>query len=60
MKRIFNGGDEVETNVLFYKIQKGTVSTEDYVNWSHSLLERNVTSPSLAILSSFTFNDNIF
>lgn len=60
MKRIFNGGDEVETNVLFYKIQKGTVSTEDYVNWSHSLLERNVTSPSLAILSSFTFKDNIF
>jgi hypothetical protein len=50
----------VETNVLFYKIYKGTVSTEDYVNWSHSLIERNVTSPSLNILSSFTFNDNIF
>ncbi|MDQ1002581.1 hypothetical protein QFZ28_002981 [Neobacillus niacini] len=50
----------METNVLFYKIYKGTVSTEDYVNWSHSLIERNVTSPSLNILSSFTFNDNIF
>lgn len=60
MKRIFNGGDEVETNVLFYKIHKGTVSTEDYVNWSHSLLKKNITSPSLNILSSFTFNDNIF
>lgn len=60
MKRIFNGGVEMETNVLFYKIYKGTVSTEDYVNWSYSLIERNVTSPSLNILSSFTSNDNIF
>lgn len=60
MKRIFNGGDKVDTNALFYKIQKGTVSTQDYLNWSHSLLERNVTSPSLTILSSFSFDDNIF
>ncbi|AND41473.1 hypothetical protein [Cytobacillus oceanisediminis] len=60
LKRMFIGGDEVETNVLFYKIRKGTVSTEDYVNWSHSLLERSVTSPSIPILSSFTSNDNIF
>jgi hypothetical protein len=60
MKRTFYGGGEVETNVLFYKIEKGTVSTEDYVNWSHSLLEKNVTSPSLTILSSFTLDDNIF
>ena len=51
---------KVETNVLFYKIHKGIVSTKDYVNWSHSLLERNVSSPSLDILSSFSFNDNIF
>ncbi|WP_121613584.1 hypothetical protein [Mesobacillus foraminis] len=50
----------METNVLFYKIHKGTVSTEDYVNWSHSLLEKNVSSPSLNILSSFSFDDNLF
>lgn len=50
----------METNVLFYKIYKGTVSTEDYVIWSHTLIERNVTSPALNILSSFIFNDNIF
>jgi hypothetical protein len=50
----------VETNVLFYKIQKGTITTEDYVNWSHSQLEKNVSSPSLNILSSFSFDDNLF
>ncbi|NEU32114.1 hypothetical protein GN156_15265 [bacterium LRH843] len=50
----------METNILFYKIQKGTVSTEDYVNWSYSLLEKDITSPSVNILSSFSFDDNIF
>jgi hypothetical protein len=50
----------VETNVLFYKIQKGTITTEDYVNWSYSQLEKNVSSPSLNILSSFSFDDNLF
>ncbi|WP_338452707.1 hypothetical protein R4Z09_13095 [Niallia oryzisoli] len=50
----------METKVLFYKIYKGRVSIEDYINWSHSLLEKNVTSSSLNILSSFTFNDNLF
>ncbi|MFJ8248013.1 hypothetical protein [Peribacillus asahii] len=50
----------METNALFYKIQKETVSTEDYVNWSHSLLENNVSSPSINIISSFSFGDSIF
>ncbi|WP_121614165.1 hypothetical protein [Mesobacillus foraminis] len=50
----------METNVLFYKIHKGTVSTEYYVNWSQSLLEKNASSPSLNILSSFSFDDNLF
>ncbi|MEH6949508.1 hypothetical protein V7068_21070 [Bacillus sp. JJ634] len=50
----------METNVLFYKIHKGTVSTENYVNWSHSLLKKNASSPSLNILSSFSFDDNLF
>ncbi|WP_066072802.1 hypothetical protein [Neobacillus soli] len=50
----------METNILFYKIKKGTVSTEDYVNWSHILLEKDVSSPSINIISSFSFDDNIF
>lgn len=50
----------METNVLFYKIKKGTITTEDYVNWSYSQLEKNVSSPSLNILSSFSFDDNLF
>ncbi|WML52107.1 hypothetical protein RCG17_22315 [Neobacillus sp. PS3-12] len=50
----------METNVLFYKIQKGTITTEDYVNWSYSQLEKYVSSPSLNILSSFSFDDNLF
>jgi hypothetical protein len=55
-----NGGDKVETNILFYNIHKSTVSTEDYVNWTHSLLVKDVSSPSLNILSSFSLDDNIF
>lgn len=50
----------METNVLFYKIQKRAVSTKDYVNWSHSQLEKNISSLSLNILSSFSFGDNLF
>ncbi|WML52218.1 hypothetical protein RCG17_22955 [Neobacillus sp. PS3-12] len=50
----------MEINVLFYKIQKGTITTEDYVNWSYSQLEKNVSSPSLNIISSFSFDDNLF
>ncbi len=53
-------GDKVETNALFYKIQKRTISTEDYVNWSHNLLENDVSSPSVNIISSFSFDENIF
>lgn len=52
--------DEVKTNALFYLIHKGTVSTEDYVNWSHYLLENEVSSTSAKIISSFSFDDSIF
>ncbi len=49
-----------ETNLLFYKIQKGTVTTHDYINWSHGLLSNEISSPSLNILSSCSPFDNIF
>src|SRR5690625_7402262 len=49
-----------ETNFLFYKIQKGTVTTHDYINWSHGLLSNEISSPSLNILSSCSSFDNIF
>ncbi|MEK3981464.1 hypothetical protein MKY37_20845 [Psychrobacillus sp. FSL K6-2836] len=50
----------MQTNALFYKIQEGTVSIEDYVNWSHNLLENDVSSTSVSIISSFSFGDSIF
>jgi hypothetical protein len=50
----------VDTNALFYKIQKGIVATEDYVKWSYGLIENNVSSPSLNIIASFSFSDNVF
>ncbi|MYL56645.1 hypothetical protein GLW20_03905 [Virgibacillus halodenitrificans] len=50
----------METNLLFYKIRKGTVTTRDYINWSYGLLRNEISSPSLNILSSCSFNDNIF
>ncbi|MGE7935111.1 hypothetical protein [Viridibacillus arvi] len=50
----------MQTNALFYKIHKRTVSTEDYVNWSNILIENDVSSPSVDIISSFSFGENIF
>ncbi|MEK5038653.1 hypothetical protein [Sporosarcina sp. FSL K6-3457] len=50
----------MQTNALFYKMQREIVSTEDYVNWAHNLLENDVSSPSVNILSSFSFSESIF
>lgn len=50
----------MQSNALFYIIQKEIVSVEDYINWSHSLLENNISSQSLNIIASFSFADNIF
>ena len=50
----------MQTNALFYKIQKGTVITKDYVNWSINLLENDVSSPSVNIISSFLNGESIF
>ena len=50
----------MKTNSLLYKILKETVSTEDYVNWAHNLLENEVSSPSINIISSFSKVENIF
>ncbi|HAM82047.1 hypothetical protein [Ornithinibacillus bavariensis] len=49
----------MDTNTLFYKIQKGIVVTEDYVKWSCGLIESNVSTPSLNIIASFSFSDNV-
>ena len=60
MKRTYKVVDIMQTNALFYKMQKGTVLTEDYVNWSIKLLENGVTSPSVNIISSLSSGENIF
>lgn len=50
----------METNHLFYKIYKGKVTVQDYINWSHGLLSKHISSHSVNILSSFSPHDNIF
>jgi hypothetical protein len=50
----------LDTNALFYKINKRVVTTEDYVKWSYCLIENNVSSPSLHIIASFSFSENVF
>ena len=53
-------GESVESQILAFKIHKGTVSVEDYIAWSHSLLEKNVSSPSVNIIASFPPNASLF
>lgn len=50
----------MNTNHLFYKILKRTITAGDYIDWSYSVLEDGFSSPSLAILSSCSSTDNIF
>lgn len=50
----------MESQTLAYQIHKGTVSVKDYIAWSHSLLEKNVSSPSVNIIASFAPNANLF
>lgn len=50
----------MKTPALFYKINKNFVTTSDYIIWSHHSLEKGISSPSLSILSSFSYSDNIF
>ncbi|MFE7064060.1 hypothetical protein ACFVAD_18160 [Sutcliffiella sp. NPDC057660] len=50
----------MKTPALFYKINKYSVTTSDYILWSHHSLEKGIYSPSLSILSSFSNGDNIF
>jgi len=52
MKRKEGNHKHEGNKLLFYKIQKGTVTTHDYINWSHGLLSNEISSPSLNILSS--------
>ena len=44
---------------LFYKMNKGIVSVEDYIAWSHTLLKNNVSSTSLNIIASLAPNHNL-
>ena len=50
----------MKTNALFYKIQKRTILTDDYVNWSQNLLKTDVSSPSVNIISSLPLDENVF
>ncbi|WP_164214330.1 hypothetical protein [Virgibacillus sp. YIM 98842] len=50
----------METNHLFYKIHKGNVTVKDYIDWSRGLLSKDISSPSVNILSSCSPHDNIF
>ena len=50
----------MDNQKLFYKIHKGTVTVEDYIAWSHTLLQTNVSSTSLNIIASLASNHNIF
>lgn len=50
----------METNHLFYKIHKGKVTVQDYIDWSHGLLSKDISSLSVNILSSCSPHDNIF
>lgn len=50
----------MNTNHLFYKILKRTITAGDYIDWSYNVLEDGFSSPSLAILSSCSSTDNIF
>lgn len=50
----------METNHLFYKIHIGKVTIQDYIDWSHDLLSKDISSPSVNILSSCSAHDNIF
>jgi hypothetical protein len=50
----------MKTTALFYKINKNSVVSKDYILWSHDSLKKGISSPSLSILSSFSNEDNIF
>lgn len=50
----------METNALVYKIEKGIVTVDDYILWSHTLLKNDVSSSSLNVISSLGSTDNIF
>ena len=50
----------LDSHTLVYKIHKGIVSVEDYIMWSHTLLQNNVSSNSLNIIASLAPNHNLF
>lgn len=50
----------METNALFYRIQEGVVTVDDYILWSQTLLKNDVSSTSLSVISSLPSNNNMF
>ena len=43
----------MEMGMLVYKRQKGTITAEDYIAWSHTMLVQANESPSIQMISAF-------
>ena len=50
----------MDSHTLVYKIHKGIISVEDYIVWTHTLLQNNVSSNSVNIIASLAPNYNMF
>lgn len=50
----------MEMGMLVYKRQKGTITAEDYIAWSHTMLVQGNESPSIQMMSAFTPGANLF
>ncbi|MCK2004453.1 hypothetical protein MZM54_24020 [[Brevibacterium] frigoritolerans] len=50
----------MDTKILYYKKFEGSVKSIDYVNWAIHMLEKDFSTQSLNILSSFSEPLNIF
>jgi hypothetical protein len=44
----------MDTKILYYKKFEGSVKSIDYVNWAIHMLEKDFSTQSLNILSSFS------
>lgn len=50
----------MDSYTLVYKIHKGIVLVEDYIIWSHTLLQNNVSSNALNRIAALTPKHNLF
>jgi hypothetical protein len=51
---------QYETNLISYKIYKGSARPDDFLNWSYALIEYGVESKFLYMLASMNSSENIF